>query len=213
MPDVSVMPHVTVRPEFDIPSFDISVHSVRSGLQIENLTPQLGEFFGVKGGDGVLVRAVDKGSAGENAGIKAGDVIVRVGNEKVANRTEWNMAMRHASGKVTLGVVRDRREQNVSLTVPERSKDHSQIWGPDDSFTFEDFNIDVDRGDLEKLKTAARDSARELRVQLRKEFEENRESWAKSRSDIERQLKPQIDEMRKSLEEMRRELQSTVRQL
>jgi membrane-associated protease RseP (regulator of RpoE activity) len=213
MPDISVMPHVTVRPEFDMPSFDINIHSVRSGLQIENLTPQLGEFFGVKGGDGVLVRSVDKGSAGETAGLKAGDVIVRVGNEKVANRTDWNMVMRHASGKITLGVVREKREQSFSLTVPERSKDHSQSWGLDDDFKFEDFSTDFDRNKLNEIRAAARDSAARLREQLRQELAQNRESLQKTRGEVNRQLKPQLDELRRSLEEMRLELQKTLHEL
>ena len=39
--------------------------SMHSGLTLENITPQLGEFFGVKNGYGVLVRNVDKGSRAE----------------------------------------------------------------------------------------------------------------------------------------------------
>ena len=41
------------------------------------------EYFGVK--EGVLVRAVAKNSAAERAGIKAGDVITRVDDAKIAS--------------------------------------------------------------------------------------------------------------------------------
>src|SRR4051812_10629955 len=67
--------HVEV-PEIEMPAMDIVVrsYSPSTGLLIDNLTPQLGEFFGIKGGEGVLVRSVEKGSAAEGAGLKAGDV-------------------------------------------------------------------------------------------------------------------------------------------
>ena len=52
------------------------------GVEAEPLNSQLAEYFGVK--EGVLVRSVMKGTAAEKAGIKAGDVITRVGTQKVA---------------------------------------------------------------------------------------------------------------------------------
>src|SRR5438045_3796356 len=78
MPAMPAMPMV---PDFDIPAVDVVVRSYSrsTGMMVDNLTPQLGEFFGVKSGQGVLVRSVEKGSASEAAGLKAGDVIVKVG--------------------------------------------------------------------------------------------------------------------------------------
>ena len=64
----------------DVPNIGVIYvrSSMRNGLTVENLTPQLGEFFGAKNGNGVLVRSVDKGSRAEKAGLRAGDVIIRV---------------------------------------------------------------------------------------------------------------------------------------
>src|SRR5271165_2710639 len=76
------MPNI---PDFEIPSIGVVYvrSSLRSGLMVENLTPQLGEFFGAKNGNGVLVRSVEKGSRAEKAGLRAGDVITRVGDQPV----------------------------------------------------------------------------------------------------------------------------------
>ena len=53
----------------DMPVSVVVVHSsARSGLMVENLTPQLGDFFGAKNGKGVLVRSVEKGSRAERRG-------------------------------------------------------------------------------------------------------------------------------------------------
>src|SRR6202007_1982833 len=68
MPAMPAMPHMPTLPEFDVPVSVVVVHSsMRSGLMVENLSAQLGEFFGVKDGKGVLVRSVEKGSRGEKA--------------------------------------------------------------------------------------------------------------------------------------------------
>ena len=56
--------------------------------------PQLAEFFGVK--QGVLVRSVAEGSAAEKAGIKAGDVIVKIGNGDVDRVGTISKLMREA---------------------------------------------------------------------------------------------------------------------
>ena len=65
---------------------------------VENITPQLGDFFGVKGGKGVLVRSVEKGSRGEKAGFHAGDVVVKVNNQPVHDTSDFAHTMRSSSG-------------------------------------------------------------------------------------------------------------------
>ena len=76
------------------------VHSsLRSGLMVENISAQLGEFFGVKDGKGVLVRSVEKGSRGEKAGFRAGDVVIRVNSQVVHDTADYTHALRTSSGK------------------------------------------------------------------------------------------------------------------
>ena len=125
------MPVPPVVPDLsDLPAFDVMVQTggTRSGVSVENLTPQLGQFFGVKDGDGVLVRSVNKGTPAEAAGLRAGDVIIKVNNERVTDIGDWRTAMRgHRGGKMTIGIIRDRKEQTLSITMPER-KDESYVW-------------------------------------------------------------------------------------
>jgi hypothetical protein len=130
---------------------------------VDNLTPQLGEFFGVKSGQGVLVRSVEKGSAAEAAGLKAGDVIVKVDNEGIDDRNDWNRIMRKKGGKISLGIVRDKREQTLTVTLPEvKSTEESRFFDRDD-FDFEydmekdgDFNFEPQKFDAERLERAMR---------------------------------------------------------
>jgi len=79
---------------------------------------QLAEFFGAQGG-GVLVRSVKKGSAAEKAGIKAGDVITKVEDSKVASSTEITRVLRGLKSKKTFGVtvIRNKKEMPVTVTM------------------------------------------------------------------------------------------------
>ena len=94
------MPAMPAMPDIDMPVSIVVVHSsVRSGLMVENLTPQLGDFFGAKNGQGVLVRSVEKGSRAEKAGFHAGDVIVKINGEPIHDSGDFSHALRSAQGQ------------------------------------------------------------------------------------------------------------------
>jgi predicted metalloprotease with PDZ domain len=115
------------RNSMDLP-FQIQTYSSVLGVQTESLTRQLGEYFGVKDGEGVLVRSVEKNSAAEKAGLKAGDVIVKADNEKLTDRSDLSHILRNhrTGGKMTMVVMRDKHEQTLTVTLPDRgSRDSS----------------------------------------------------------------------------------------
>jgi serine protease Do len=138
---IRVNPEINM-PDIQIPAIEMVVRSYsrRTGMMVDNLTPQLGEFFGVKTGQGVLVRSVEKGSAAEAAGLKAGDVITKVDNESIDDRNDWNRIMRKKGGKIAIGIVRDKREQNLTVTLPEvKSSEEGRFfeWDGDTDFDFQ----------------------------------------------------------------------------
>lgn len=122
-------------PDIDIPSINMVMvtSSARSGLMVENITPQLGEFFGVKNGTGVLVRSVEKGSRAEKAGFRAGDVIVKVNGQQVHDTSDFAHGVRSRSAdSVSVLVMRDKKEQSLTLSLPER-KDSSKMLDIEDA--------------------------------------------------------------------------------
>jgi predicted metalloprotease with PDZ domain len=124
VPRVQVLPP---RNGMDLP-FQIQTYSSVLGVQTESLTRQLGDYFGVQNGEGVLVRSVEKGSAAEKAGLKAGDVIIKADNEKLTDRSDLSHILRNhrTGGKMTLVVMRDKHEQTFTVTLPDRgSRDSS----------------------------------------------------------------------------------------
>ena len=121
MPAMPVMPSI---PDIDVPVSIVMVHSsARSGLMVENLTPQLGDFLGAKDGLGVLVRSVEKGSQAEKAGFHAGDVITRVNGEAISDSGDFSHALHdRKDNTVTVGIIRDKKEQTITLTLPDRKQ-------------------------------------------------------------------------------------------
>ena len=144
-PKISVqMPKMPEMPDFDLPVSVVVVHSgLRSGLMVENITQQLGDFFGVKDGKGVLVRSVEKGSRGEKAGFRAGDVVVKVNNQAVHDTSDFTHALRSSSGgTAAVTVMRERREQNLTLTLPQKKDSGSLLQ---DSIDLHDFSAETEQ--------------------------------------------------------------------
>jgi serine protease Do len=119
--------HMPERLELNIPSLDTMTRGSRGplaggwlvrsrgrlGASVEDLTAQLGDYFGAK--DGVLVTGVDADTPAKTAGLKAGDVITKVDGETVGNTAELRRRLARASGESTLTVVRDHKETTVRV--------------------------------------------------------------------------------------------------
>src|SRR5271165_6182026 len=191
-PAVSVPPI----PDIDIPSF--TALSSRHGVVVENLSPQLSDFFGVQHGQGVLVRSVEKGSPAEAAGLKAGDVIVKVNNETVHDMADWRRAMHVRSGKIQVSVVRDKHEQTLVLNLPSRdtSKLQDQDWSG-----FAD-QMQAFQQEMDKLGPEIARSQTEMLATMKPSEQE----MEQMRQDIERSMK----QSQKDIEKMQKEFQKSA---
>lgn len=90
----------------------------RLGVEVQTLSDQLGDYFGVKGG-GVLVSTVRPDSPAAKAGVKAGDVITTVNGTAVRDAGELAEEIGRAAAKtdVTLGITRDRKTTTLKATL------------------------------------------------------------------------------------------------
>ena len=194
------MPPMPNLPDFDVPQVNVVVvhSSARSGLMVENLTPQLGEFFGVKNGSGVLIRSVEKGSRAEKAGFRAGDVIVKVNDQHIHDSSDFTQALRSRNGSVSVVVIRDKREQNLNLTLPER-KDSGEM--------FEEEGLDEPALDSETyLKLSeVEDEIAKLQPEMKLADQEVRKATQEARKAAQ--------EARKASQEMHKSLCSQSKQL
>lgn len=93
----------------------------RLGVSVQSLTEQLGSYFGVKDGQGVLITEVANDSAAAKAGLKAGDVILEIDNQKVKDIDDLMTALaKKVEGQLVMKVLRNRDEKNITVTVEKR---------------------------------------------------------------------------------------------
>jgi serine protease Do len=203
------MPPMPNMPDMDVPNIGVVyVHSsMRSGVMVENLTPQLGEFFGAKNGSGVLVRSVEKGSRADKAGLRAGDVITRVGDQPVHDTSDFTNALHaHSAGTVTVAVIRDKKEQILTITLPER-KDSGEMF--EESLEAPELDAET-QTELSEVG----DEIAKLRPQIELAREESRkasEAVRKTFCDqqkLRQELEPKIqEELQKSREKLQQEME------
>jgi S1-C subfamily serine protease len=99
-----------------MPFFASSLHV---GALVEPLTSQMAEYLSVPGG--VMVRQVAHKSEADTAGLKAFDVILKVGPYAIATLSDWERALHSNQGKpVQVTILRDRKQQTLTLQVDSK---------------------------------------------------------------------------------------------
>jgi serine protease Do len=94
----------------------------RLGIDAEDLSGQLGAFFGAPDGEGILVREVNSGSPAEKAGVKAGDVITSLNGERIRTvgelREKLSAKRDEKDRTVKLGMLRNKSEISLNVELP-----------------------------------------------------------------------------------------------
>ena len=128
----------------------VVVHSsARSGLMVEYLTPQLGDFFGAKNGKGVLVRSVEERQPRRASRVpgRRRDCESQRGIRSATAATSLMPCTAARASAVTVSIIREKKEQNLTLTVPERNQ--SKILDTDETLEVPDADaetvIDLER--------------------------------------------------------------------
>ncbi|MDQ6676818.1 MAG: PDZ domain-containing protein [Acidobacteriota bacterium] len=111
MPPMPPMPPIVMP---DLPRNTMSWRSSVLGVETEGLNSQLAEYFGVK--EGVLVRMVVRRSAAERAGLKAGDVILRVAGKSVQAPRDISPLIQ-GKKSVTLSIIRNHKDLNIEVAL------------------------------------------------------------------------------------------------
>ena len=106
---------------FHLPFFGSSLNV---GALVEPLTSQMAEYMGVP--SGLMVKQVVHKSEAAAAGLKAFDVILKVGSEPVTNLAGWDRALRSNQGKpVQVTILRDKKQQTLTLQVDSKHRQGS----------------------------------------------------------------------------------------
>jgi serine protease Do len=178
--------------------------TLKVGALVEPLTAQMADYLGVQ--NGLMVKQVAHKSEAAAAGMKAFDVILKVGPESIATVSDWDRSMRANQGKaVQITILREKRLQTLTLQVDSKKKselDFEEFFPDSDCplMAFADPEVMQDLAghfDLdESAVQSMRDQADALQDQLKQ--------WKDESGNYHFEVSPQqAEEFRKQAEEFR----------
>ena len=108
--------------------------STSVGVQLDTLGSQLADFFGVKDGQGLLVKRVAEHSPAADAGLKAGDVVTKLNGQTMATLNDWAKAIHANRGKqVQVTIFRNHKEETLSMQAGD-ARHKSELVLPEGLF-------------------------------------------------------------------------------
>jgi serine protease Do len=92
------------------------------GVSIQDLSPELAEYYGIKEKKGVLVAQVFEGDPADKAGIKANDVIIDVDGNSIDSSRDLTKTIANieVGKKTTVTLLRDGKEKIVNVEIAKR---------------------------------------------------------------------------------------------
>jgi len=92
------------------------------GVGIQDVTPELADYYGLAEQNGALVTRVYEGDPADKAGIRTGDVIVSVGGEPVSSGRSLSAIIADMPvGKQTeVGLIHDKKHKTVMVKLEKR---------------------------------------------------------------------------------------------
>ncbi len=130
--------------QFEIMIKDLDgMHEERGfmGIEVDDISEQMGDFLDVEDGEGALITSVTENSAAEQAGLKAGDVIINIGDDEVDEAAEVYEALAgtQPGQKLDIELIRKGKKKSLEITlgeVPESQmvKHMGMIGGDNDFF-------------------------------------------------------------------------------
>jgi C-terminal processing protease CtpA/Prc len=141
----------------------------RLGMELSNLDEELAEYFDVEGNEGILVLRVHEDSPAEEAGVKAGDVIINFNGEEVSEVEDVIDKLGDLEDEtVELEIVRKGKKQMLTVELKDRERlyvfprsKEKRIVIPPKSFE------SIDRIELEKELEELKKELKELKKRLK----------------------------------------------
>lgn len=95
------------------------------GVGIQDLTPELAEYYGLKVDKGVLVTQVFENDPADKAGIKVNDIILSVDGQSVSTGRELSarIANTPVGHQTRIELVRDGKQKSLTVTLAKRDDD------------------------------------------------------------------------------------------
>jgi len=95
------------------------------GVELDDVNPDMAEFFSLKDAGGVVISDVKEGSPAEKAGIERGDVVTKFDGRKISKSDEFRRYAAEAEpgSRVALEIIRDGKPRTIEIKMGESPQD------------------------------------------------------------------------------------------
>lgn len=196
-PRMGILSGDTMPSGFRFPSFG---STLKVGALVEPLTMQMAAHLGVQ--SGLMVKQVAHKSEAEAAGLRAFDVILKVGPEAISTSADWDRALRSNQGKpVQLTILRDKKQQTLTLQVGSKRHQKGELEErnlfPGDAELIARMDAEIGQDLAEQIQEQAEEAALSAAAQVQalrecmNDFQVNPQHM--------QQLQRRMDELQKNL--------------
>lgn len=116
------------------------VRSAWIGINLQDITPKIAQYFDYNASDGVLIAQVFAGSSAEEAGLRQGDILIALDGKPIRDLDNYHalLADYTAENTVTFTLIRDGEPLDIPVTTEEFSVQHAMDMAE------QDFGVQVD---------------------------------------------------------------------
>jgi S1-C subfamily serine protease len=184
------------RPEFARPEvFRFGVGQRKFiGVGVQELTPELSEYFGIDKGTGILISSIEKDGPADRAGLKVGDVIVTANGGRVERSQDLVDLIQdiEKGDKITIEYLRNKKKRTMEVEVEE--DEQSESWpvlgstGENLNFwrNYQDIYQDQSKKLAETYKKMGADQYKQFMNDQKKMDEQWQKQWDRQQKDSER---------------------------
>ena len=101
-----------------VPNFSLQI---QLGIAARELSDQLRVFFGVPDHQGILIETVKAGGLADQAGLKAGDVLMELNGVAITNAAIYQRLLNTVKygDKLKAMIIRDKARKEITINIPE----------------------------------------------------------------------------------------------
>jgi len=176
------------RPEFARPEvfrFGFE-HRKFIGVGVQELNPELSEYFGIDKGTGILVSSIDKDGPADKAGLKVGDVITAVdGNRMERSQDLVSLIQDKEKGeKISIEYLRNKKKRTVEVEVEmEEGENNAAFFSSGDPQQY----LGTWRNYMDTFETQSKKLAETYKKMGKDQYEQHMETQKKMNEQLQKQ--------------------------
>ncbi len=91
------------------------IREIHFGFKIQNITPLIASYFHLKSSEGVIVVQIEKKGPADKAGLKRGDIIIKINDTDIKNSEDAEIAVSDITVGDTILIIAKRKNKTVKI--------------------------------------------------------------------------------------------------